>query len=198
MATVSFDDFYQVPELSFDILKLRRDLDKILKNKKFNSPGVTHFGAIPINQVPNDESSIKGNNIRGKYWTIADETGKEVSRDFDIDESKYTQLIPEFEKTYFKEVYEILSRKFKLGRVRLLLKEPRSTLSWHKDPECRLHIPIVTNKGCSMVIENVAKHLPADGKVWITNNTKYHNFFNGGEQARIHLVACVLQSPFTK
>ena len=196
MSTVSFEDFYQVPNLDFDISKLRDDLKKILENKKFNSPGVTHFGAIPINQIPNDENSTKGNNIRGKYWTIADDTGKEVSRDVEIDESKYTQLIPEFEKTYFKEVYEKLSKKFKLGRVRLLLKEPRSTLSWHKDPECRLHVPIITYKGCSMVIENVAKHLPADGKVWITNNTKYHNFFNGGEQARIHLVACVLESPF--
>ena len=195
MQSTSFEDFYQVPNLDFDISRLREDLKNILENKKFNSPGVTHFGAIPINQIPNDENSIKGNNIRGKYWTIADDTGKEVSRDIDINESKYTQLIPEFEKTYFKEVYETLSNKFKLGRVRLLLKEPRSTLSWHKDPECRLHVPIITNKGCSMVIENVAKHLPADGKVWITNNTKYHNFFNGGEQARIHLVACVLESP---
>ena len=198
MSTVSFEDFYQVPNLNFDISKLRKDLKKILENKKFNSPGVTHFGAIPINQIPNDENSTKGNNIRGKYWTIADDTGKEVSRDVDIDEEKYTQLVPEFEKTYFKEVYDTLSKKFKLGRVRLLLKEPRSTLSWHKDPECRLHVPIITNKGCSMVIENVAKHLPADGKVWITNNTKYHNFFNGGEQARIHLVACVLESPFKR
>ena len=198
MTTVSFEDFYEVPNLNFDISKLRDDLDKILKDKNFNSPGVTHFGAIPINQIPNDENSIKGNNIRGKYWTIADDSGREVSRDIDIDESKYTQLIPEFEKTYFKEVYETLSKKFKLGRVRLLLKEPRSTLSWHKDPECRLHVPIITNKGCSMVIENVAKHLPADGKVWITNNTKYHNFFNGGEQARVHLVACVLESPFKR
>jgi hypothetical protein len=187
MAIVSFEDFYEVPNLSFDISKLREDLSKILEDKKFNSPGVTHFGAIPINQIPNDENSIKGNNIRGKYWTIADDSGKEVARDIDIDESKYTQLIPEFEKTYFK-----------LGRMRLLLKEPRSTLSWHKDPECRLHVPIITNKGCSMVIENVAKHLPADGKVWITNNTKYHNFFNGGEQARVHLVACILESPFKK
>ena len=196
MTTVSFEDFYEVPDLNFDIVRLRKDLDKILKNKKFKSPGVTHFGAISINQIPNDENSIEGNNVRGKYWTIADDTGKEVSRDIDIDESKYTQLVPEFEKTYFKEVYEMLEKRFKLGRVRLLLKEPRSTLSWHKDPECRLHVPIITNKGCSMVIENVAKHLPADGKVWITNNTKYHNFFNGGEQARIHLVACVLESPF--
>jgi len=198
MSNTNFKDFYEVPNLNFDISKMRADLNNILASKKFNSPGVSHFGAISINQIPNDENSIKGNNIRGKYWTIADETGKEVSRDVEIDESKYTQLVPEFEKTYFKEVYETLSKRFKLGRVRLLLKEPRSTLSWHKDPECRLHVPIITNKGCSMVIENVAKHLPADGKVWITNNTKYHNFFNGGEQARIHLVACVLDSPFGK
>ena len=158
---VSFEDFYEVPNLKFDIEKLRVDLDKILEEKKFNSPGVTHFGAIPLNQIPNDENSIKGNNIRGKYWTIADETGKEVSRDVEIDESKYTKLLPEFEKTYFKEVYETLSKKFKLGRVRLLLKEPRSTLSWHKDPEPRLHIPIVTNKGCMMVIAVSYTHLRA-------------------------------------
>ena len=196
MVQVSFDDFYQVPNLKFDILKLRTDLELVLKRRKFNSPGVTHFGAIPLNQIPNDEDSIKGNKIRGRYWTIADETGKEVSRDIEIDESKYTHLVSEFEDTYFKEVYETLSKRFKLGRVRLLLKEPRSTLSWHKDPEPRLHIPIITNPGCSMVIENVAKHLPADGNVTITNNTKYHNFFNGGEQDRIHLVACVLDYKF--
>ena len=129
MTSLNFGDFYKVPEIKFDISKLRKDLESILEKKRFNSPGVTHFGAIPLNQIPNDEGSIKGNNIRGKYWTIADETGKEVSRDIDIDESKYTQLVPEFENTYFKEVYEILSKKFKLGRVRLLLKEPRSTLS---------------------------------------------------------------------
>ncbi len=196
MAEVSFEDFYQVPNLKFDISRLKKDLEKVLERKKFETPGITHFGAIPLNRIPNDQTSIEGNNVRGKYWTIADESGKEVARDIDIDESKYTELVPEFEDTYFKEVYETLKSKFKLGRVRLLLKEPRSTLSWHKDPEPRLHIPIVTNKGCMMVIENVAKHMPADGSVTITNNTKFHNFFNGGEQARVHLVACVLEDPF--
>ena len=197
MTQLNYSDFYKVPELKFDIRKLREDLDAILKKKGFVSPkGVSNFGAIPLNQIPNDEDSIKGNSIRGVYWTIADESGKEVTRDIPIDESKYTELVPEFENTYFNEVYKTLSKKFKLGRVRLLLKEPRSTLSWHKDPEPRLHIPIITNLGCSMVIENVAKHLPADGHVTITNNTKYHNFFNGGEQSRVHLVACVLENPF--
>ena len=89
-----------------------------------------------------------------------------------------------------------MSKKYKLGRVRLLLKEPRSTLSWHRDPEPRLHIPIYTNPGCIMVIDKVAHHMPADGSVWITNNLKYHNAFNGGEENRIHLVACVLDYKF--
>ena len=196
--TVSFNDFYQVPGLTFDINKLRADLNLILKKSKYQTLGITNFHAIPMNQIPGDENSIKGHNVRGIYWTKPDETGKEVMRDKPIDEAKYTELTNEFRNTYFEEVYKVLSSKFKLGRVRILLKEPRSTLSWHKDPEPRLHIPIITNPGCKMVIEDVAKHLPADGKVTITNNTKYHNFFNGGEQARIHLVACVLESPFIK
>ena len=194
--SVTFEDFHQVPDLTFDINKLRSDLEIILKKSKYQTLGITNFAALPMNKIPGDESSIQGHNVRGIYWTKPDESGKEVSRDKPIDESKYTELTDEFKNTYFEEVYKVLRSKFKLGRVRILLKEPRSTLSWHKDPEPRLHIPIITNPGCKMVIEDVAKHLPADGHVTITNNTKYHNFFNGGEQSRIHLVACVLENPF--
>ena len=190
------NDFYIVPNLKFDIDKLRSDLEKILKKKKFNSLGIKNFAAIPLNQIPGDKSSIEGHNVRGTYWTIPDESGKEAKRDKDIDESKYTEILAEFKGTYYEEVFNILRKNFKLGRVRILLKEPRSTLSWHRDPEPRLHIPIITNKGCRMVIEDVSKHMPADGTVTITNNTKYHNFFNGGEQNRIHLVACILENPF--
>ena len=196
MAHQLFENFYTVPNLKVNIKKLRDNLDKILKKKKFESLDISHFGAISLNQIPGDQDSIKGHNMRGVYWTKPDETGEEVSRDIKIEESKYSEIVPEFKNTYFEEVYVILKKRFKLGRVRILLKEPRSTLSWHRDPEPRLHIPIITNKGCSMVIENVAKHLPADGTVTITNNTKYHNFFNGGEQSRIHLVACILENPF--
>tara|TARA_B110000046_G_C12750137_1_gene296370 strand:- start:12 stop:605 length:594 start_codon:yes stop_codon:yes gene_type:complete len=196
MAQQLFKDFYQVPDMKFDVTKLRNDLTKVLKRKKFDNLNISHFGAIPLNQIPGDESSTKGHNMRGVYWTKPDESGKEVSRDIQIDESKYSEIVSEFKDTYFEAVYKVLKKRFKLGRVRVLLKEPRSTLSWHRDPEPRLHIPIITNLGCSMVIENVAKHMPADGTVTITNNTKYHNFFNGGEQSRIHLVACVLENPF--
>ena len=103
-----FKDFYTVPNLKFDVEKLRSDLDRILKLKKFNSLGIKNFAAIPLNQIPGDKSSIEGHNVRGTYWTIPDETGKEAKRDKPIDESKYTELVQEFKGTYFEEVFNIL------------------------------------------------------------------------------------------
>ena len=195
--SLTFNDF-QKQEINFDIEKLKEACDQVLKIKGFDtSLGIPHFAGISLNQIPGDPESIKGSKVRGVYWTKPDSSGNEVSRDEMIDESKYTEFVEDFKGTYFETVYNELSKKYKLGRVRLLLKEPRSTLSWHRDPEPRLHIPIYTNPGAIMVVDQVAKHLPADGSVWITNNTKYHNAFNGGEENRIHLVACVLAVSYT-
>ena len=191
-----FND-YQKQDVKFDIIKLKQACNEVLKIKGFDtSLGIPHFAGIPLNQIPGDPDSVKGNNVRGIYWTKPDSTGVEVQRESKIDEHKYTEFVDDFKNTYFKEVYDQLTKKYKLGRMRLLLKEPRSTLSWHRDPEPRLHIPIYTNPGAIMVVDNVAKHMPADGSVWITNNTKYHNAFNGGEENRVHLVACVLNYKF--
>ena len=191
-----FNDF-QKQDVKFDITKLKQACDEVLKIKGFDtSLGIPHFAGIPLNQIPGDPDSVKGSNVRGIYWTKPDSTGVEVQRESKIDEHKYTEFVDDFKNTYFKEVYDQLTKKYKLGRMRLLLKEPRSTLSWHRDPEPRLHIPIYTNPGAIMVVDNVAKHMPADGSVWITNNTKYHNAFNGGEENRVHLVACVLNYKF--
>ena len=188
---------FQKQNLKFDINKLRSACDQVLKIKGFDtSIGIPHFAAIPLNQIPNDPDSVKGHKARGVYWTKPDSSGKEVSRDVTIDESKYSEFINDYKNTYFEEIYAELKKRYKLGRVRLLLKEPRSTLSWHRDPEPRLHIPIYTNPGCIMVIDKVAHHMPADGSVWVTNNIKYHNAFNGGEENRVHLVACVLDYKF--
>jgi len=193
---LSFYDF-QKQNIKFDVVKLQEAYRQIIKTKKFDDGGgISHFGAICLTRKPGDPESVKGSKARGIYWTKPNKSGLEVSRDIKIDESEYSEFIPDYENTYFKEVFDIISTRYKLGRIRILLKEPRSTLSWHRDPEPRLHIPIITNPGCLMVIDNVAKHMPADGSVWITNNTKYHNAFNGGEENRVHLVACVLDYKF--
>ena len=193
---LNFNDF-EKQDIKFDIDKLKDAYHEILKIKGFEGvAGVSNFGAISLTQIPGDPDSIKGHKARGIFWTKPNGSGKEVVRDEMINEEAYSEFIDEYKETYFKDVFDALSSKYKLGRVRILLKEPRSTLSWHRDPEPRLHIPIITNPGSIMVIDNVAKHLPADGSVWITNNTKYHNAFNGGEENRIHLVACVLNHKF--
>tara|TARA_B100001765_G_C19469328_1_gene323174 strand:+ start:560 stop:1150 length:591 start_codon:yes stop_codon:yes gene_type:complete len=194
----NFNDFQTVKDLKFDILKLRTALKQVLSRKSYDdAAGTKYIAGIALNQIPGNPESIKGENVKGIYWTKPDNSGKEEIRAKRINERAYTEFVKDLEDTYFKEVYDILSKKFKLGRVRILLKEPRSTLSWHRDPEPRLHIPIITNPGCLMVIESVAKHLPADGSAWITNNIKYHNAFNGGEENRVHLVACLTDYKFS-
>ena len=194
--SLNFNDFLKL-DIKFDVEKLQAAYKEVIKIKNFESPEeITNFGAISLTQIPGDPDSIKGHKARGVFWTRPDSSGTEVTRDVSVEEEKYSEFIDDYKDTYFKDVYETLSKKYKLGRVRILLKQPRSTLSWHRDPEPRLHIPIITNPGCIMVIDNVAKHMPADGHAWITNNTKYHNFFNGGEEDRIHIVACVLNHKF--
>ena len=190
-------DFQRVKDLKFDIGKLKEALKVVLSRKDYDdAAGTKYIAGISLNQIPGDPDSIKGENVKGVYWTKPNSSGTEAIRAKPINEKAYTEFVKDLEDTYFKEVYDVLSKRFKLGRVRILLKEPRSTLSWHRDPEPRLHIPIITNPGCIMVIENVAQHLPADGSAYITNNLKYHNAFNGGEENRVHLVACLTDYKF--
>ena len=190
-------DFHKVENLKFDISKLQNALKTVLQRKSYDdAAGTKYIAGISLNQIPGDPDSATGENVKGVYWTKPNRSGKEEIRAKKINEASYTEFVEDLKDTYFKDVYDELSKRFKLGRVRILLKEPRSTLSWHRDPEPRLHIPIITNPGCIMVIDEKAKHLPADGSAWVTNNVKYHNAFNGGEEERVHLVACVLNYKF--
>jgi len=185
--------FYKVPNLIFDVAKMQQALKEVDSRVARQSPlGERDINAICLTQIPGDPNSITGGNVRGLFWTKPDSTYQEVQREERIDEEKYSEFVKLFQDTYFKEMYDAISEKYKLGRVRLLWKLPRTTLSWHRDPEPRLHIPIVTNFGARMCIDQEVHHMPADGGVWITDNTKYHNAFNGGEEDRVHLVATVL------
>jgi len=189
------ENYHTEVPLSIDIDRLGKCYLDFRSKLGFRTDDKTlrDFNAICINRIPGDENSITGGNVRGLYWTKPDTTNHEEQRLEPVKESLYTELCPEFKDTYVEEVYNLISSKFKLGRVRFLMKPPRSCLSWHRDPEMRLHIPIITNEGCRMVIEDTSFHMPSNGNGYITDNTKYHNFFNGSEFDRVHLVATVLE-----
>jgi len=183
------------PDIKVDINRLRNAYEVFRENLGFTTddPSKVDFNAICINRKPGDPNSITGGNVRGLYWTYADESGKEEQRLPEIQEEQYTEICPDFEATYIEEVYNDIQAKYKVGRVRFLMKPPRSCLSWHRDPNKRLHIPIITNPGCRMVIDDESFHMPANGNAYICNNDQYHNFFNGSEIDRVHLVAVLLK-----
>ncbi len=180
---------FNILPIFFDIEKLQQATNELFTKMSWKSHIVK---GLCMTQIPGDPSSADGDKLRGVFWTKPDSTGEEVQREKDVDESQYTEFVEEFKGTYFEEVYNVLSKEYKLGRFRLLLLEPRTSLSWHRDPEPRLHIPIMTNPGAHLVIDDTLKHLPADGRVWFTDTRKYHTVFNGGEENRIHLVATYL------
>ena len=184
---------FEQTEFTFDVEKMQSALKEVesIAQQQYHYGGTNDGGAICLTQIPGDKDSISGGNVLGIYWEM-DENYNEVQQLEPVDEAKYSQFVKPLEHTYFKEVYDTLSTKYKLGRTRLVWKNPLTVIRWHKDPERRLHIPIVTNPGCIAIIDKEAQHLKADGKAWITDNTKYHTALNGGHVARVHFIATVL------
>ena len=75
---------------------------------KTDNPANIDFNAICINRIPGDERSITGGNVRGLYWTMPDTTNVEEQRLPFIEESKYTEICPEFKGSYVEEVYDLI------------------------------------------------------------------------------------------
>jgi hypothetical protein len=171
-------------DLKFDIDKLKAALDDLLRYAHFREGAVS---GIPLNKIPNNNNA----DLRGIYW-IKNLDGDEEQREEYVDESLYSEFVNEFKNSYFKHVYDTLKSEFNIGRVRLLKLKPRQSLSYHRDPEPRLHIPITTNPGALMIVDQFACNLKADGNVYYTDTTKYHTALNGGENDRIHMVITLL------
>ena len=130
-------------------------------------------------------------NERGIFWT-KNNNYEEVQVERFVNEEIYKVFEPLLMSTYFKNVYDTLSKHYKLGRVRILKLNSRTCLSYHKDPEARLHIPLITNPGALMIVDNEACHMQADGAVYYVDTTKYHTALNVGDSERIHLVATII------
>ena len=108
------------------------------------------------------------------------------------DEKDFSTLCTQFKNTLFEDIYDVLSERYKLGRVRLMKMEPKTCLSWHIDHTPRIHLPIKTQEGCLMIIENEVFHLE-ENTWWLTDTTKKHTAINSSKKSRIHLVAVIYE-----
>lgn len=149
------------------------------------------FGGIPLTRRPG-QREWTDNDLSGRYW-LRTEFYEEEPREEVVDEAAFREIAPVARGTYFEDVLRALASRFTLGRVRLLSKGLYNCNSWHRDPEPRLHLPIVTNPGSLFVVNHHATHLPADGSVYFADTRGYHTALNGGEQRRVHLVAALVR-----
>lgn len=108
-----------------------------------------------------------------------------------LKEEEFTEICPIFQNTQIEKIYNFLSNKYILGRVRFIKSDPRTCMSWHKDSSTRIHYSLSTDEGCMMVIENEIIHMPRN-TWWLTNTTMNHTAFNASMSSRIHLVAVIL------
>lgn len=89
---------------------------------------------------------------------------------------------------YTRQILYDLIKVYNFNVVTYRCIIPYTCYSWHKDGgnSC-LHVPIITNIGSRFIFEDRSFHMPADGSVYVVNNSKYHSFMNGGSESRVHL-----------
>lgn len=190
--TTSVAEFVPGPGISkldmqVDLAALNHDLETVLKTVDYHGD---LFKALPVNRRPG-ATEMTETDLSGRYYTRLDDRYEEVAVEEIVDESAYTELNPVFAGTAFEDVFNALKDRFTLGRMRVLSKAIYSCNSWHRDPEPRIHIPLVTNPGSLFIVNHHCTHLPADGSVYFTDTRGYHTALNGGPDPRVHIVAAI-------
>jgi hypothetical protein len=175
------------------VYNLQKDLTTLLNDNIIKYNG---HSQICLNTLPgNNTDYLLG--IGSLYYNWNNST---VDKDGNIDvpvnkfilnESDFTVLCDQFIDTSFEKVYNALSDKYILGRVRIMNLHPKTCLSWHVDYHPRVHFPIDTHTGCFMVIGDQVKHLEKN-KWYFTDTTILHSVFNGSKSVRSHLVATII------
>ncbi|MEW2912821.1 hypothetical protein [Leisingera sp. JC11] len=185
-------------ELRFDIQLLQEALVECLKREDFMGGMQDQgFAALPLTQRPG-QSGWTANDLSGRYWLRADERYVEEPREDLVPEVDFSEFNPKFAGTYFEHVHQELAKRFPIGRTRVLSKGLYNCNSWHRDPEPRLHIPVLSNPGSLFIVNHHVTHLPADGSVYFTDTRGYHTALNGGETRRVHIVAALAYDQVTE
>ena len=100
-------------------------------------------------------------------------------------ETDFTEL--NFNLPYINSIIEELN----MYRTRVLVLKPKVCYSIHSDPVKRIHIPVITNENCWLIVNKEIMHLPADGRHYEIDTTQKHTALNGSWKDRTHIVGCI-------
>ena len=170
----------------FDVDRLNEEAVKIMENHPLHK----HHGQLSFTHTTKEytgkdkwyEGCGSLTFIHGE--NAFDENGELNKHTIKLTEDDFTEFNEDLKDTYFYEVYKILSADYQIGRMRLMSVPPKKCLSWHADPEERIHVPLITNESCRLVIDDECFHMPADGSAYICDVTKPHTAFNGDHKLK--------------
>ena len=164
------DDLVKILKSTIDLDGIKSEAEDILHHFK-DTPNIDQISL----QAPVKSTSI------GKHWNCS--VGK--LKALDGQEEKY--VFPIFKKAVLINHY---LESFNIHRARLMISYPKQCYTVHQDNTPRIHIPVVINPKCLMVIGSSAYYL-GPGKVYWTDTTHPHTALNGSYSRRIHIVGCV-------
>ena len=95
---------------------------------------------------------------------------------------------PIFDLPYINSIMKDLN----LYRTRVMNMKAKTCYTLHTDMTKRMHIPVITNKHCFLIINNEIKHYPADGNHYLVDTTQPHTAVNASRENRIHIVGVVV------
>jgi hypothetical protein len=106
----------------------------------------------------------------------------------DCSEQEYINFHEELDGTHLKEI--LVNLDFSVAHARIMVLPPKSCYTTHVDYYTRYHIPVVSKTLQTFMIfpykEKVVRMHP--GKMYWTNTHELHNFVNGTNENRIHIV----------
>ena len=143
-----------------------------------------------------------GNEKYGDFWyqgcgsltykfgeNFIDKDGNLLENDIKLEQSDFSVLNSALGGTYLEDVISTIETHYDIGRIRIMGLAHKKVMSMHVDKTKRIHIPLVTNENCLMIIDNQLYNMPADGFAYLTDVTKPHTALNANHNfMRYHLL----------
>lgn len=150
-----------------------------------------------------DKDLTKPYSIVLTYNPGVDETKGDLVSYSEIHNQKYFDrenqafLQDTYQKTSLAGLVKRLPFPFSIIRISVL--PPNTIISMHIDEACHAQLAVDTNQDCFVAARSgEARHIPADGKLYVISTTLPHTAFNASQQERSHISISIFDEDYIK
>ena len=188
------DKNVQKLNFQFDVDKLKKSLDWLLEHADINRVNQLCLTHAPFAKPHPDDYYYQGaGSLAYEYYATTQGVARRQVPPPGLVEQDFFEFIDKAKDTYFYKVFKELNTQYTIGRMRVVKIHALHCLTLHKDPTKRIHIPIISNSGNKLVVDDKVYFLPADGSAYMVDTTKPHTAFNAGLDHRYNLLCVVLK-----